>query len=635
MTLPSKLRRLLLVAFGLGFGGTVFSQPPEPVGVSAALSKSALRPGDQAAVAVIFEVEQPWHVWPNEPETPEGLDGFTPIPTVIELAPGKPEAGDVRVGIGSIQWPDAKPFTTMAGGGAAAVSIKAYAGRAVAFIPIVVDPAAQAGERTLHVAVSWQACDENVCMPPDGTTLAIKLPIVASDQPSEATRPDVFKDFDPSVFARLSTSGPALASSSKPLEFALFGKKLITIMPGGLGGLFLLLVMAALGGFLLNLTPCVLPVIPIKILSLSAAAGNPARCLYLGLMMSIGVVAFWLAIGGAIAFISSFKAINQLFQVPWFSLGVGLFIGIMGVGMIGLFSVKLPQAVYMLDPKRESAVGSVLFGIMTAILSTPCTAPFMGTAAAWAAKQPPIVTLATFGAIGLGMALPYLILAAKPKLVKRVPKSGPASVLVKEVMGLLMLAVAAFFIGTGLDPLLRTAIDPPIRVHWWVVAGFVALAMAWLVYRTFKVTPKPVPRAFWAAFAVLFTLANFAIARSLTDHGPIDWVAYTPERFQERIAKGEVVVMDFTAEWCLNCKALESGVLHQKEVAELLQSQGVTPMKVDLTGRNEPGQAKLKSLNWVGIPLLAIFGPGLDEPLRYDTYTPSTVKNAIERARKR
>lgn len=629
-----SLRALLLCVVALGIAVQAAAQPPSPVSVSSALSKSALRPGDQAAVAVIFEIEEPWHIWPNEPETIEDLDGFTPIPTRIEPAPGKPEPAGVRVGVGSLQWPKAEPFNTMAGGGAAAVSIKAYGGRAVVFVPITVDSTAAPGERTVSLAVSWQACDDKVCIAPDGTTLSIRLPIIASDQPAEATKPELFKDFDTTVFARLSTTGVSSTAAAKPLEFGLFGKKIITIQPGGMGGLLLLLAMAAVGGFLLNLTPCVLPVIPIKILSLSAAAGNPARCLYLGVMMSIGVVAFWLAIGGAIAFISSFKAINQLFQVPWFSLGVGLFIGIMGIGMVGLFSIKLPQAVYLLDPKRESAMGSVLFGVMTAILSTPCTAPFMGTAAAWAAKQLPIVTLATFGAIGLGMALPYLVLAAKPKLVKRVPKSGPASVLVKEVMGLLMIAVAAFFIGTGLDPLLRTAIDPPIRSHWWVVAGFVAIAMGWLAYRTHRITAKPAPRIIWTALALLFALASFAIARSLTDHGPIAWTAYTPERFQERIAKGEVIVMDFTAEWCLNCKALESGVLHQKEVVELLQSEGVTAMKVDLTGRNEPGQEKLKSLNWVGIPLLAIYGPGLEEPLKFDTYTPATVRDAVERARK-
>ncbi len=247
------------------------------------------------------------------------------------------------------------------------------------------------------------------------------------------------------------------------------------------------------------MTPCVLPVIPIKVMSLSAAAGNPGRCALLGTIMSLGVVFFWLVLGAAIATITQFKAINQLFQYPAFSITVGVFIAVMGVGMLGLFSVRLPQFVYMLDPKHDSAAGSFFFGILTAILSTPCTAPFMGTAAAWAAKQPHATTLAVFAAIGIGMALPYFILSLNPRLVSRVPRTGPASELVKQVMGMLMVAVAIFFLGVGLDPLLREPIDPPVRAHWWIIAAIVTFTMLWLIYKTFKITKRPVPRLTWSA----------------------------------------------------------------------------------------------------------------------------------------
>jgi thiol:disulfide interchange protein DsbD len=210
-------------------------------------------------------------------------------------------------------------------------------------------------------------------------------------------------------------------------------------------------------------------VIPLKIMGLSQAAGHPARCFFLGFVMSLGVIAFWMVIGGAIAFVSGFTAINSLFQTPWFSLAVGAFILIMAVGMLGAFAVRLPQFAYMVNPSHETAPGSFAFGIMTAVLSTPCTAPFMGSAAAWAATQNPVVTLATFGAIGAGMALPYLILSAFPSLVSRMPRTGPASELIKQVMGLLMVAVAIFFLGTALTRCCVSRSTPPSASigGWW------------------------------------------------------------------------------------------------------------------------------------------------------------------------
>jgi thiol:disulfide interchange protein len=118
-----------------------------------------------------------------------------------------------------------------------------------------------------------------------------------------------------------------------------------------------------------------------------------------------------------------------------------------------------------------------------------------------------------------------------------------------------------------------------------------------------------------------------------SSEGPIDWTYYTPERFEDSVQRGEVIVLDFTAEWCLNCKALEHGVLFRDEVVEVLNSPGVTPMRIDLTGDNPPGKAKLAELEWVGIPLLAIYGPeiGYDEPIKYDSYTVGMVRDAIDR----
>jgi thiol:disulfide interchange protein len=612
--------------------------------VSVAASKTVLRPGDQFVVAVIFDHAEGWHVHTNAPVVPPDWD-FTPIPTVITPAP----MPGLRVG--QTQWPPAYEVMVDLVGSGKPEPYKVFKERAIAFVPLMIEPDATPGVMELTFRVAYQACNDVTCdIPQDEThTLRVQVdpPLVAGtgdpnaapapggNEPArdpsvaEPAPPSTFAGFDTSVFAQLAAG--VVASERDDVDFGFFGYS-FTLNAAGTVGMLLLLLVAMLGGFLLNLTPCVLPVIPIKIMSLSHAAGNPRRAMLLGLVMSGGVVAFWLLLGALIATLTGFKAINQLFQLPWFSIGVGLFIAAMGIGMLGLFTVQLPQAVYMLDPKRESIPGSFIFGVMTAVLSTPCTAPFMGTAAAWAAKQPAALTMLTFAAIGLGMALPYLVLSFAPGLVKRVPRSGPGSELVKQVMGLLMLAVAAFFVGTGLDPLIRLPIDDPVRLHWFAVAGLTVLAFGWMIWRMIRLRSRPLTLGVLGSLGVAASAGITYFAIEQNQKGPIDWVAYTPERFAERVAAGDVVVLEFTAEWCLNCKALEKAVLHRPEVVALLQRPGVVPMKVDLTGNNVPGQDKLQSLNWVGIPLLAIFGPATPEPQKFDTYTVPQVVAAVERA---
>jgi thiol:disulfide interchange protein len=595
-----------------------------PVTVTVKPSKSNVAPGDQIAIAVIFDHEPKWHIHTNEPVLTPAMvqEHFTPFETSIDVKTGSAK-------VFPIQWPKVHTIPVDLVGKGKPEPYGVFEGRAIAFVPIQIPADAKPGtELPVELAIAYQACDDKTCMGLEDVAETVTLRVVELALAGSKPDPD-FAAFDLSAFAS-GTNGSKAPIKAKPVKFDTFGWS-FSIDTAGFGFALLLLV-AALGGLLLNFTPCVLPVVPLKIMSLSQSAGNPARCFFLGLVMSLGVVAFWVGIGAAIAFISGFTAINSLFQTPWFSLGVGAFILVMAIGMLGAFAVRLPQIAYMVNPSHDTATGSFFFGIMTAVLSTPCTAPFMGSAAAWAATQTPLITLATFGAIGAGMALPYLVLSAFPVLLSRMPRTGPASELIKQVMGLLMIAVAIFFLGTGLDPLLRLPIDPPIRLYWWLVAAVAVAAMAWLVYRTFQITRRPRPRVIWTGFAVVFALTSIWVAKLLTDLGPIPWVGYTPDRLAARMGENKIVVLDFTAEWCVNCKALEVGVLHRAEVVKLLTGPDVVPMRVDLTGNNVPGKQKLKELEWVGIPLLVVYGPGVTEPIMYDTYTVDMVREAIARA---
>jgi thiol:disulfide interchange protein DsbD len=233
------------------------------------------------------------------------------------------------------------------------------------------------------------------------------------------------------------------------------------------------------------------------------------------------------------------------------------------------------------------------------------------------------------------MAFPYLILSAKPEWIESMPRTGPASDLIKQVMGLLLLAAAAYFTGAGLAGLMVHPPEPPSHAYWWVVSAFGVGAGAWLVWRTMILTRKPANRIAFGGLGALILAVSALIGLSQTAKGPVDWTYYTPDRLAAAQKAGKVVVVDFTAEWCANCKTLEALVLNTPAVSKELNADDVESIKVDLTGNNTDGNALLKASNRVTIPLLLVYGRDGTLVMNATEYTPAQVLAAIEDARKK
>lgn len=631
------------------FGG----EAPIPVTVSASPQRSAVRPGDQFAIAIVFDHADGWHIQTNDPKTPKEWAGFSPWPTAI-TPPAHTSKDAAGLTFGPPQWPKVYTVKVDLVGSGKPVPFDVFGGRAVAFIPVMVAADAALGERTFEIQTSYQACNDTACLLPEDVPLKITITI-ANDAPTTSTSTESFANFDQSIFAEMAAGkfaqppAPAAPTQPKSVRFDLFGVG-FSINAGTMLGTLLIVLVAGLGGFILNLTPCVLPIIPLKIMSLQQSAADHGkgrgRTFSLGLAMFSGVVAFWLVIGVLIVGLKTVDAVNQLFGNPWFQLGVGTFITVMALGMIGAFTISLPQSVYAINPRHDTLHGSFLFGIITAILGTPCFGPFAGAAASWATQQPTIIGLAAFTSIGVGMALPYLVLAAKPEWVAFIPRTGPASELVKQVMGLLLLATAAFFFGVGI--LALVAEKPYIRdvLHWWIVAIFCTFAAVWLAYRTTKITKSAPKRAIFAFVALIIAGSSLAWANARHNdaqatytpesaagtHGV--WTDYTAAAESQALADGKVVVTDFTADWCINCKILDATVLNKPEVQAALKAADVLPLRADLTSRKAEGWAKLKTLREVSIPVVAFQGPNAKEPIKlYFGATTSDIVNAINQAR--
>ncbi len=601
----------------------------EQVTVSAFAERTEVAPGSTLAIAVVLDHAEKLHTWPAlaQDVLPEEIAEFALRTSITPSVPAS-------VAVGRIQWPEPtlNPVPALSGP-EPTVDVFSYAGRAIAYVPIRVAGDAPAGEVTLSFDVFYQACDESQCYAPMTDTVEVTL-TVGADGAAEVV--DDFAGFDATVFADESAWGePLVAAESGAGGRTFFG---IPIPAGALG----LAVLGALGGFILNLTPCVLPVIPLKVMAISKHSGTPSKTLYLGLCMALGVVGFWAALGALAASVTAFADPSRLFGIWWITLGIGLVIALMGVGIMGAFQITLPQKVYAVNPKADSGVGSVLFGVMTAVLGLPCFGFVAGALLAGAATMPTSTVMAIFVGIGVGMASPYLVLSLKPSLLNFLPKAGPASDLVKQVMGLLLLAAAAYFMGAGVLAFIAgneswAASSPwwTKVVHWWVVAALAVAASVWLVWRTLAISGKAMPVVGMALVGLMLAGGGLAAAGTQTAKARDNfWVPYSEVLLAEAIGRGDVVVLDFTAEWCLNCKTLEAAVLDPDPVGELLRGgNGVVPLKADLTSTKAAGWDKLSELGQTGIPLLVIYGPGLDEPWLANAYTAEQVVAAIERAR--
>lgn len=607
---------------------------PQVVNVSVTPMRTTVAPGDTLAIAVVLDHKEGWHTNPDRPEVPKAWQGlFDPIPTTVVLkAPG-------GVIVRNAQYPPTHTIRVDLVGSGKPEPYSVFEGKAVAYVPIEIAKDAS-GELVIPITVDYQACDDKVCMPPETVELAVTLKVDPSAGKDVADAA-LFAAFDAKVFEKPAEPKPSVdrpiakagAPQSTDAVFDLFGLRFSS------GNTLVVLLFSALGGFILNLMPCVLPLIPIKIFAIQQAAGEHAgRRVQLGIAMFLGVVSFWAALAILIVSLKFFSATNELFGNATFQLCVGLFIIAMAVGMLGVFTLNLPQGLYAIQPRHDTLHGSFLFGVMTALLGTPCFGPFAASGVSWATQQSSGLAFSVFFAVGVGMAVPYLVLTIWPKLISFIPRTGPASDLIKQILSLIMAAFGVYFTGVAVKTFIAESPYLGKTIEWWFVFAIALGTALWLVFRAFKITKSAGARLAAVVIAVGLAGSSFwwadrltSIAREQSEDGL--WREYEPAEYQKAIAEGKVVVADFTATWCLNCQTLKATVLGTRQVREAIKQPGVVAFEVDLSSKKAPGWALLKELNEPGIPLLAISGPGFASPWKSNAYNPSQVVDAIAAAR--
>lgn len=580
------------------------------VTVTATPQRSSAHPGAQLAIAVEFMFEEGWHIWPNKPVPPEGYGDAGVTPTIIEPANTEPLPPGVRVVTAATQWPQPVlvPFPNLTGGDAETVDGLAYAGRAIAYVPVVLPADLKPGALTIQLKVEYQACNESTCLRPASETITVPITIIAPDQPEQAAPAALFANFDPSVFARILSGEIAQDSVGKSITFDFLGYT-FTLSATAYVAIFLISFVA---GLLMNFTPCVLPVIPIKILSLQNQAKQPTKLFAFGLSYCCGIVAVFAAIG-VLAFTVGLS-FGQWFSLWYVTIPLAVFIFVMGLGMMGLFTIRLPNWIYNIDAGHETVSGNFMMGVLTGVLSTPCTGPMFAVAFAWATNEPPLIGMAAIVTMGLGMAAPYLLLIIFPKLIDRLPRGGAGGELLKQVLGLFMMGVAAY-IGTNV-----------IADRWpfWIVGGLVGLGFIWWAVGAVKYLKRPVFKALNVVVAVAGLALTGWLTVLLTHEG--EWRVIpnqTDDELRRVIAmtvneERRPIILDFTAKWCTNCLAIERLVLSTDAARATYAKYNARLVKVDLTLEEAGGWGIVRSVLGGGgsIPLIAFYGPksGPDKP---------------------
>jgi thiol:disulfide interchange protein DsbD len=408
--------------------------------------------------------------------------------------------------------------------------------------------------------------------------------------------------------------------------------------------IWLAMALALVAGLILNLMPCVFPVLSIKILSFVQQSGEDhSKVVKHGVVFALGVlVSFWVLAGLLIFLRSQGEALGWGFQMqsPSFVMVIGGLLFVLALSLLGVFEIGGSLISLAGKTKGEGYSGSFFTGILATIVATPCTAPFMGTAITYALNSPFSVVMLVFSALGIGMAAPYMILSIFPSLLRLLPKPGAWMETFKQVMAFPLMATLIWLIWVlghqiGVDGIFRFLIALlALAIASWVMGRWnVPVKKTW-VRKLAKVAAFLfIVLAFWLGKEASAFQNNEVTSVSGVDSHGIQWEVYSDEKLIELRNDGKPVFIDFTAAWCLTCKANELAVFSSSEVRERFKELGFTMLKADWTRRNPEITEALARYGRTGVPLYVIYGSGSkgDPVILPQILTPGIVLEELSR----
>lgn len=463
-----------------------------------------------------------------------------------------------------------------------------------------------------------------------GSDWSISLPLDPQRSAGPAELPVVLRaegvDAGLAVAVKVNSAWPAVAAAAaQPLPA--LGNAEPTANPGATATpasalpLGLALLLALLGGALLNLMPCVFPVLSLKVMGFAKHAEDRRELLAGGLAYTAGVVLSFVALASLLlALRAGGEQLGWGFQLqsPAVVAALAALFTLIGLNLAGVFELGsvLPSAM-MTARARHPLIDSALTGVLAVAVASPCTAPFMGASLGLAVTLPAVQALTVFAALGLGMALPYLAASAWPALARALPRPGVWMAHFKTVMAFPMFATVVWLVWVLGQ---QTGIDGAAALLGLLVAlAFAAWALG---------SPALGPKArggFSAVAAVLLVLAlvwgvpvlrheAVASAQSTADAGAQAWQPWSADRVAQARAAGRPVFVDFTAAWCVTCQFNKRSTLASAAVVADFQARGVLLLRADWTRRDPAITAELARFGRNGVPVYLVYTPGAASP---------------------
>jgi thiol:disulfide interchange protein len=577
---------------------------------------TAIVPGKPFRVGAELVMKKHWHTYYKE-------SGEAGMPTKIKWKlPTGFTASDLL-------WE--KPFKFNDSG----IVTYGYSDKTIVAATITPPATLKAGEKIeIGATVKWLSC-KDMCVP-GSAQLSVFLPVADK---ADAANVENFKGlgFDGPVES-LPEAGHDAASGGTDRDNS--QKKSILDQKLTVAGtkdeeqsLIAYLGLAFVGGFILNFMPCVLPVISIKVLSFMQQAGeDPKRVFQLGMTFTAGIVVSFMTLA---ALVIGIQTAGQKigwgfqFQFPVFLLGMSVVVLLFALSLFGIFYIQVSAGQNQIDQlaNKEGFVGTFFKGVLATILSTPCTAPFLGTALGFAFSQPAWVIGLIFFTIAIGMSFPYIVLTAKPDWMKFLPKPGVWMEKFKEGMGFLLLATVVWLVWV-------LGVQVGLNAAMATVAFLVALSfVTWMVGRFTDLTSTSTRKALVYAIAAVVMIASYIVllapfpqllstkpavatesaaqVPATTNSGDgINWQPFSIESLDQNLNAKKTVLVDFTADWCLTCKVNENTVLNTQPVVNKIKELNVVALRADWT-KNDPVITKLLGqFGRSGVPLYVVFPAG-------------------------
>ncbi len=476
------------------------------------------------------------------------------------------------------------------------------------------------------------------------------------------------------LFVRLSLYPPGgvMTAASKPVSQAPPAAPEEAAAPAEkswLGKFWHFAIFALIGGMILNLMPCVLPVLSLKVFALINEAGESTlRRIRMGWVYTLGIMASFMVM--SLFFIGSKAAGAELgigFQLgnPRFVVFLVVLVFLMALIFFGVFHVGAPNSEKLHHlSQRSGAQGAFFMGALMTVLSTPCTAPFLGAAYGWALSQNTFTILVMFQIIAFGLALPYLVLCYMPALLKFLPKPGPWMNHFKITMGFFMLGTMVWLLGVlgtlaggagvigvmtfmlilgqgayifGQSFHTGSRLFGLIAMVALIILGYdLGFHRLWNIYEPMKHRHKEEEEIRLAYLSELNTNGGVnafdVFENKVNTPEETFWIPYSPDNLEYFRNKNRLVFLDFTASWCLTCKANERLVIDTKPIRQLFAAKEVLTMKGDYTEMSDEHTAFIRTFRRAGVPLYVVY-PGQDPPILLpETITRSMVIDAVEEA---